>query len=126
MATSIKFAGVTVPQSRVFYQRSHVFAMVLHNQICEGHILLAPFQSDKNFRDLSNPQSFELVLAIKELSQLVKSVDADVQGASVVVQEFGFGGTSMNHLRVHIVPRRGRDSRSNAQIEEALQSFSNT
>ena len=55
MATSsIKFAGVTVQKSRVFYRRKHVFAMVLHNQICKGHILLAPFQSDKNYRDLSS------------------------------------------------------------------------
>ena len=41
-----KFAGVNVPQSRVIYKKNHVFAMVLHNQICEGHILLAPFMPE--------------------------------------------------------------------------------
>ena len=65
MAENIKFAGVTVPQSRVFFQKNHVFAMVLHNKIAEGHILLAPRLADKNFKDLSNPEWFELVLAIK-------------------------------------------------------------
>ena len=90
-ATSIKFAGVTVQQSRVFYQRKHVFAMVLHNQICKGHILLAPFQSDKNYRDLSSQQLFEIVLAIKELNELVhRAHEADehedpVIGTTVVV-----------------------------------------
>ena len=53
---------------------------------------------------------FELVLAIKELSGYVKNFDDNVQAASVVVQECG--GTSMNHLRIHIIPRRS-ESRSN-------------
>ena len=57
-----------MPKSRVFYQRNHVFATVLHNQICEGHIMLAPIESGKNYSDLTNAELFETVLAIKELS----------------------------------------------------------
>ena len=121
MSTSIKFAGVTVQQSRVFYQRNHVFAMVLHNQISEGHILLAPFQSDKNYRDLSNQQLFEISLAIKELSELVIKAHADdadkVTGSLVVIQEFEAGQRSMNHLRVHIVPRRQSDRRTTDELQ---------
>ena len=55
---------------------------------------------------------FELVLAIKELSHYVKTFDATVQGASVVVQDRGLNG--MNHLRVHIIPRRSGDTLNSA------------
>ena len=66
---------------------------------------------------------FELVLAIKELSSFVKNFSDDVDGASVVVQEFGGTGTSMNHLRIHIIPRRGSEGRTNANVEDDLQDF---
>jgi len=36
----VKFANVTIPASRVFYQRQHVFAMVVHNMVLPGHIVL--------------------------------------------------------------------------------------
>ena len=71
---------------------------------------------------------FELVLAIKELSRFVKNFSNDVEGASVVVQEFGGTGTSMNHLRIHIVhvevwkTIRG-EGRTNANVEDELQDF---
>ena len=121
-----------MPKSRVFYQRNHVFATVLHNQICEGHIMLAPIESGKNYSDLTNAELFETVLAIKELSQLVKTAystapdNEKVTGTSVVVQEFEAaksGQTSMNHLRVHIVPRRKSDNRSNEDIQNELDNF---
>lgn len=59
--------------------------MVLHNQICEGHICLAPFVSDKNFRDLKNQELFEIVLAIKELTEIVKMAYPKVEGTTVVM-----------------------------------------
>ena len=34
MMEDIKFGGITVDDNHVFYKRNHVFAMVLHNQIC--------------------------------------------------------------------------------------------
>ena len=63
----IKFAGVLVKESHTFHRGNHVFAMVPHNQICEGHVLLAPFESDKNYHMLTTPELFELVLAMKQL-----------------------------------------------------------
>ena len=75
---TIKFAEVTMHQSRVFYKRNHVFATVLHNKICEGHILLAPIQNIRNIKDMKNQQMFELVLAIKELSQIAREFDKKV------------------------------------------------
>ena len=59
--------------------------MVLHNQICEGHILLAPKEPERNFQQLSNAELFELTLAIKELSQLVKITYGDQFETSVVI-----------------------------------------
>ena len=131
---TIKFAGVTMQDSRVFYNRNHVFAMVLHNQICEGHILLAPKMPDKNYRDLTNPQLFEIILAIKELSQLVEKTyesstnENKVVGISVVIQEFEAHKLSMNHLRVHIIPRRQNDSppRTDEMIKAELENFAQT
>ena len=72
--------------------------------------------SDKNYRDLNTPQLFELVLAIKQFSKIVSEYESPNvemsnidKGTSVIVQEFDKTGTkdvaSMNHLRVHIIPR---------------------
>ena len=97
--------------------------------------MLAPIGPGKNYSDLTNAELFETVLAIKELSQLVKIAYSDapdnekVTGTSVVVQEFEAakqGQTSMNHLRVHIVPRRKSDNRSNEEIQNELDNFAQT
>ena len=64
----IKFGGIEIDENRIFYRRKHVFGMVLHNQICSGHILLAPMETLRNYSQLTTPQLFEMILAIKELS----------------------------------------------------------
>ena len=72
MATPIlKFANVTIPQSRVFYQRQYVFAMVLHNEILPGHILICLRQPEVRYADINTPQLFDLTLAIKELTEAI-------------------------------------------------------
>ena len=91
--------------------------------------MLAPYKSDKNFRSLSNPELFELVLAIKELSQLVVTAHEGeancVVGTSVVIQESESkqGQSDVNHLRIHIVPRRKNDSSTNEEIRVRLENF---
>ena len=57
-------------------------------------------------------------------------VDDPVIGTTVVVQEFeahksSTGQAGMNHLRVHIVPRRD-DGKSDAEITAALDKFAST
>ena len=54
-----------------------------------------------------------------------------VIGTTVVVQEFdsqktSTGSAGMNHLRVHIVPRRESDERSNEEITRDLDKFAHT
>lgn len=72
MATpNLKFANVTIPSSRVFYQRQHIFAMVLHNEILPGHILICLRQPEVRYSEINTPQLFDLTLAIKELTEAI-------------------------------------------------------
>jgi len=52
-AANLKFANMPIPPSRVFYKRSHVFAMVVHNQILPGHIVLCLKQPEVRYTDIS-------------------------------------------------------------------------
>lgn len=128
---TLKFANIGILASRVFYQRTHVYAMVVHNPILKGHIMLCPMKGDQRYKELSNSQLFEISLAIKELSEIIQIAfgeltaegtgDGGATGSqakistTVVMQEFDRGqktgntDTNVNHLRVHILPRSTTD-----------------
>ena len=126
----ISFGGIHIDENRIFYDKKHVFAMVLHNQICEGHILLAPKQTKLNYNQMKTPQLFEMILAIKELSSIIEKANETkqgkhrVEGISVVIQEFDHADKSdLYHLRVHLIPRRQRDNLTNELMKQRLATF---
>ena len=67
----IKFGYVNINSKYVFYNRPHVYAMVMHNQILPGHVLICPKQPGLRFRDLETQQLFEFSLAIQHITKLV-------------------------------------------------------
>ena len=90
MATQqYKFANMPIPPSRVFYERQHVFAMVVHNQILPGHIVLCLRQPEMRFADISVHQLFDLTLAIKDLTMVLHARFTNVRiSTTTIIRDF--------------------------------------
>lgn len=80
----IKFGYVNINSKYVFYNRPNVYAMVMHNQILPGHVLVCPKQPELRFKDLETEQLFELSLAIQHITKLVQRVN-DTDSATVSI-----------------------------------------
>ena len=61
---SLKFGLVNVNPNYVFFSKGGVFAMVIHNPISKGHVLLCPKNPVARYRDLDTKDVFELALAV--------------------------------------------------------------
>lgn len=74
------------------------------------------------YRDLDNQELFEISLAVQFLTKfLQKKYDTD--SATVSIQEGSGAGQTINHLHVHIIPRKPGDFKNNDDIYPLLEAF---
>jgi bis(5'-adenosyl)-triphosphatase len=74
------------------------------------------------YKDLDTQELFELSLTIQLLTRfLQKKYGTD--SATVTIQEGSGAGQTINHLHVHIIPRRPGDFKNNDEIYPLLESF---
>ena len=117
---------MNIPNKNVILNKRNVFAMVVHNQILPGHIIVCPKEPVPHYRDLNTEQLFEISLAVHYLTQAVQTVNG-TDSATVSIQEGQGAGQSINHLHVHIVPRTSADKFSdNDLIYSELAKFDET
>lgn len=62
-----------MPDTRVFYKKNYVYAWVPNNTLVNGHVMLCPIKGEQRYRDLTNPELFEIALAMRELSEIIKT-----------------------------------------------------
>ena len=60
----LKFGLATVNPNYVFFNRGAVFAMLVHNPIIRGHVLVIPKNPVPRYSDLSVKDVFEVSLAV--------------------------------------------------------------
>ncbi|TNV82802.1 hypothetical protein FGO68_gene11442 [Halteria grandinella] len=121
-SSSIKFGHIQINPNFLFMNRDRVFAMVVHNPIKEGHILVCPKSQKARYRELDTQELFELSLTVQFLTKfLQKKYNTD--SATVTIQEGSGAGQTINHLHVHIIPRRPGDFKNNDDIYGLLETF---
>ena len=84
--STLKFGSVNINSKYVFYNQQHTFAMVVHNQILPGHVLLCPKQPVQRYKDLSIEQLFELTLATQLLTEVIKKSNS-TDSVTISIQE---------------------------------------
>ena len=87
-------------------QEKNSFAFVVRSQILPGHVLVCP-RDEKvtRMRDLSTEQLFEFSLAIQAVNKVVQKCHG-TDSTTISIQEgLGFGQL-IDHLHVHIIPRK--------------------
>jgi diadenosine tetraphosphate (Ap4A) HIT family hydrolase len=96
-------------KERIIYKDDLVMAFPTNLPITPGHVLICPTRHIANVDDLTDNE----LLAIKNLilklkNSLSKAVSA--QGFNIAWNEGISAGQSIDHLHIHIVPRKEGDS----------------
>ena len=84
--TALKFGPIQINPHYVFFNEGGVFAMVVHNPIAKGHILLCPKNNVSRYRDLETKEIFEISLATQQLTKFVQEV-FKTESTTISIQE---------------------------------------
>lgn len=101
--------SATVQPFQIFARTPFSVAFVNHRPVLPGHVLVSPLRSGaKRLSDLTP----EELLDFFSLVQKVQTAGERMNGANsstIAIQDGVDAGQSVEHLHVHIVPRKGTD-----------------
>jgi diadenosine tetraphosphate (Ap4A) HIT family hydrolase len=73
----------------------------------QGHVLVVPERHVQRLPDLDAPEALQLMADV--VNEYDRLLDMGAEGMNVVIQDGEVGGQSVEHLHVHLVPRRHGD-----------------
>ncbi|MBW0474876.1 hypothetical protein O181_014591 [Austropuccinia psidii MF-1] len=121
-SAKMKFASFDVT-NQVFYRSEHSFAIVNLKPIAPGHVLVIPKRTEaKRLKDLCPAEVADLFLSVQQIGDLVESVHK-ANSLTISIQDGSFAGQSVEHLHVHVIPRRPGDFVPNDAIYNHLNAF---
>ena len=105
MQEQLSFGKILINPKLVIFNKKNVFAMLVHNPVLPGHILLCPKnQKVSSVRDMEPEDLFEISLSAQVLSQAAQKV-VGADSSTISIQEGTIAGQHITHLHVHIIPR---------------------
>lgn len=84
------------------------YALVNLRPLLPGHSLICPVRRAARLSELSDPETTDLFLTVKRVSRMLERVYR-ADALNVAVQDGVEAGQSVNHVHVHIIPRRKGD-----------------
>lgn len=96
-------------KNRLIVENERAFAFPSNIPIVPGHTLICPKRHVSIIDDLTNDELHAILLLQKELKQaMIKAFNAE--GFNYAWNEGKIAGQSVNHLHLHILPRKTGDS----------------
>ncbi|KAI7697382.1 Nitrilase and fragile histidine triad fusion protein NitFhit [Sarcoptes scabiei] len=94
---------------QIFAKTTYSIGFLNHRPILPGHILVSPLRSDvKRFNDLKQEEIFDLFDLIQKLQAVIEKVYATAS-STIAIQDGKDAGQSIEHLHVHVLPRKSTD-----------------
>lgn len=103
------FCDIESLKPRLIYKDDFVLAFPSNIPIVPGHIIVCPVRHISKIDEISN----EEIIKIKDFIILLKNSlkkSLDAEGFNVAWNEGSMAGQSVNHLHIHVVPRKIGDA----------------
>ncbi|CAI4221821.1 unnamed protein product [Auanema sp. JU1783] len=107
-SSTLMFSTFPIAPECIFFRSAHSFAFVNLKPIVEGHILVSPKKAHKNLTDLSDEETADLYITAKKVQKMLQKVYGN-DSTTVCVQDGTEAGQTVQHVHVHVVPRRKGD-----------------
>lgn len=117
------FGPFPVTESQVFHVSPCAlsFALVNLRPLLAGHSLVCPIRRVPRLSQLNREETTDLFLTVKQVSAMLERV-YKADALNVAVQDGTAAGQSVNHVHVHIIPRRSRDVANGDEVYEWMDS----
>lgn len=115
-----KFGQTSVKSGQVFYKTAKTIAFTNKRCVLPGHVLVAPIRCAKRFNDLTEVEVTDLFKAVAKVQSVVENMYS-ASSSTICVQDGVHAGQTIEHVHVHIIPRRPGDFKRNDDIYSALE-----
>ncbi|RZF34534.1 hypothetical protein LSTR_LSTR013248 [Laodelphax striatellus] len=115
-----QFGQVSIPETHIFYKTDSTMAFVNKRCVVPGHVLVAPLRPALRLQDLTPSEVADLFLVVQRVQQVMEQMHG-CSSTTIAVQDGPDAGRTINHLHVHILPRKQKDFLNNDDIYHELQ-----
>lgn len=118
---NLHFGPFPITASQAFHvsPTSLSYALVNLRPLLPGHTLICPVQRTPRLSQLSDSETSDLFLTVKRVSAMLERV-FKADALNVAVQDGVEAGQSVNHVHVHLIPRRRGDIENGDEIYEQM------
>ncbi|XP_053377502.1 deaminated glutathione amidase-like [Mercenaria mercenaria] len=115
-----EFGHCKIGSKQVFYRTALSFAFVNLKPVQPGHVLVASIRKVKRFNDLEPAEMSDLFRVVSHVS---KVVEKHFKGTSLTlsVQDGPEAGQTVEHVHVHVLPRKAGDFAQNDDVYKELE-----
>ena len=117
---SYTFGQVQVPASAVFHRTQLSYAFVNRKPLVAGHVLIAPIRVALRFSDLTNQEMADMWSTAQKVGNMLERC-YDVKALNFSVQDGAEAGQTINHVHIHVLPRKAGDFKRNDDVYHELQ-----
>ncbi|GLH07924.1 Uncharacterized protein GBIM_13306 [Gryllus bimaculatus] len=115
-----QFGQCIIKDGQVFYQTEYTFAFTNKRCVLPGHVLVAPKRCAKRLVDLSEEEIRDLFVTATSVQKVVERCYL-ATSSTICVQDGKDAGQTVEHVHVHIIPRKPGDFARNDDIYGALE-----
>lgn len=106
---SYSFGPIKIKSKQVFYKTNSTFAFVNHRPVLPGHVLISPIREGATrLSDLNSSELADFFAVVQKVQPVIESVFG-ANSSTIAIQDGEDAGRSVDHLHVHLLPRRKDD-----------------
>lgn len=103
------FGPIPISSKQVFYRSRLSFAFVNHRPVLAGHVLVCPLRSTAvRMSDLNSSEVADLFTTVQKVQAAIET-EFSADATTIAIQDGDAAGRSVNHLHVHLLPRKPSD-----------------
>ena len=115
-----QFGPHSVKSSSAFYRTGLSIAFVNRKPVIPGHVLVCPIRVVEHLNDLNAAETADLFLAVQTVAMATKK-RYEVSSVTIAVQDGPDAGQTVNHVHVHVLPRKPGDLPDNDDVYKRLE-----
>lgn len=119
-AGGFRFGRIILEPTVVFFRSKLSFAFVNIKPVLPGHVLVSPVRVVKRFCDLTEEEVADLFTSAQKVARVLEKA-YDATSLSIAIQDGPDAGQTIEHVHVHLLPRKKGDFERNDDVYKALE-----